>query len=1814
MAAVLEQLSEELAQTPGDQELLKRLAQSCVEAGELGRLKGALEPVFSGLSGPLAVRPAAEALAAALVDAAAKLAARAPRDALDLYLRAAKLLAQVAMDKLAAAKVLATAWQVLPDERVATAAQALFPGTHEVPEYTLAALTEVGGEGPKTAALRKLAAAELERRRLDQAEGLFARLESLRPSDADASAGRQVIAELRASALARTESLDQAIAATPPGPDRGALWRGRGEAARSAGRLAEAEAAFRAALDDGDEAALRPLEALLRETGRVDEVAAVVEALAARAHGDRQVALRKKLFSLLRDELKRPDEAQRVLAAPRSAPAPTAVEVLRSQVEAVAQRDPLAGALRLEELAAAEEEDRQARLVLLERAATLAAGRDPQVEARLWRKVKALDPQSPGALAFHRLFYEAHPDPRRAYSNLLQLHAITADPDARRALAIEMATLAEEGLGQLDKAIDAWRLVERDLPREAETEATQAVWAELRRLYAAAGRWHAYVDLLDRWGAAAAALGDHELQVELLFDIVDVYQDPARLPMPAMVLQTYQRIVALSPTHAVALDRLAVGLAEREQWTDLLQVLAQKVELTDDPSELVALFQQIADLYLDHVRSESQAIVVLERLLELTPDDLDVVRRLRDLYRRRHDSERHLNALTRELELTSDPDERMRIFSDLAKLAQDELLRPVDAIAYHREILTLAPAHEPSLAALQALHAEQEDWGAYAKVLEQRVAEAKTKAAKLPLLLELGEAMLTRLGDVERAEQIFSAIAESSPTSATARRFLQRIFVSRKKWDELGRLFTKTSRTTPAAPGSRWKEYVALLRDAVKHEVDPPLVAAIHVEIARVFEVELDDRKSAAEHLELALRASEDEVPWARKALELLGEDALGPRRLVALTTIARHAPDARECYQAWMSIGLIHRRAKDSVHACDAWGRALVLGVELGLIEALAHLEEDAGATGRWEQAFLAIDEALGHLPTADGDGATLGLRVALHRALGNIARARLLRPEEAVRHFKWVLQLAPGDAFALEELEKIYFSLNDLSGLEEVYRARIDAARNDGERAAPLHALARLFDDVLLDPERAAGTYQEILRLVPDDRVAQDALLRTLEASGASAEVASVLEGILARTRDPERRQGLQWRLAELFANDLADPLGAIDHCREIIERAEPGQADLIARPLAILEGYAAEPMLAREVAPVLEVAYRKLARLVDLARLLEVQAKTAPPEALPGILDELVMLAQGALDDPKKAFDIMLQRFRLTPEEPELWAELERAAGPLDAWEGLAAAWKARVEAEPEMAPEARALLRLRLAEVYHRRLIELEDAIVETERALSETHDDAVTLRALESLEVLFKKTADLDSFVRVKLESARRVLSRASRRQKVVEAAQALAGALGRPEDALGVLEPLWLEEPGDVELADLVLALAERLGDNERTDQFFGDAIESAHDDARRDALRYRRALVRRDRLGLWEVAISELIDLVESPHAGRDARQALLDLCRAQESAAQRDVVLEVLVEHYRRVRDTEGTISALVVQAEFAGDGEPRAAVLREAASECLPDPAEAASRREEAQHAFDLYGQALFEHPADRISLEALRVIARELGHWQELAEVLAMVADHATADGPPWGASAFGAREIMREEARIAHEELGDDARAISVLSRELELADGLGATDLMPTLVVLDALYRAAGDDDARRDTLQRMATTAVDPIERASHLETLALLELGVDHIDEAIAGLEGALEELGAAPREVGRETRQRVLATLENVLQASERRVELVDLLVAAAATEDDAAEHRELLHRAAEVAADELGDGARAVALYGQLAAEDPHDEVALARLVA
>ncbi len=1800
MASALEELRTQLAQDPTDADALGRLEGECLETRDFA----ALRATFEGLAGAADAATGRELLArvARFAEAAAG-GTEAPRERVELLLRAADLQAGPLNDPEAAARLLAAAWAVVPDARVVDRvwAQLGRPEAARAPEFLLQARAATDDGDGRVAALHQLAARRLEAERFAEARELLEAITAARPDDRRAREGLETVERLeRERVEARQAAEAAARSAGDEGREAAEAWTRYAAELRAAGDEAGAEQALRKALAAGPAGrAEAELEALLRRAGRLEELAAFLRERLERAdeagRGGVRVLLRRKLVRLLREDLGRPDEAQRLLIVPAdqaTVDARAALEAAQAEAEAGAWAQAVA---RLEE-AEAGARTPQDRLALLEAAARVLdeqAG-DAEAAERLYRRVRVLDARSLAALTFYRGWYAAQGDARRAHATLAQLLEVLEGPELaaeRIEVSAEMARLAATFEG-VDPMIDAWRRVLAEDPDHEEA------LAALRDGLAAAGRWHALVEHLERWLARLPEAAV-DRKTALLFELIEVYQAPDRLPMEDMVTATYERIVRLAPAEARAAKHLATRYEDRQRYKDLLGLLRRRVEATDSPEELLEVFGQIATLLIDHVRSDAEAIPALERILALDPGNLDVVRRLRDIHARRHDGERLYRTYQRELELLEGA-ERLEVLVELARLASDELLRQGEAVAWWRQVLAIEPTHERALAALKELHAEREDWDGYVKVLEERLEAAGTRKQRVEVLQELGEVLYGRLGDDERARSIFAEICELSPFNTQARNFLQRIYVARRAWDELARLYT---------PGEDWKAYAALLVDFSGKTSDPALLADLHVEIARVHEAHLEDPRRAVGSLESALAAAPERVDVARMLLERFSDSTPAPRRMAAWESVARHAEETRERGEAWARLAELRQSAGDAAGAFAAWTEALLCGAEAGELAHLSAVEEAAAKADALPEVASVLSDALGRLPRE-----AVEARIRGHRALGHLARHRLLDPERAIPHFKWVLQLAPGDADALASLEEIHLSRNDFEGLEEVLRARAETAADAAVRLAALQRLGRLYEDVLADAERAAATYQRILAERPEDAEALAALRSVLGSVDAHAELAEALEELLGRLSASPEAHPLRLELAGLYAGPLDDAAAALEHLRIALAAAEAEGGERYAE---VVEALVALLRSARDAQPVigaLEPALRRLGDLERLGELLEtkLQVATTLDDRL-AILGELALLAQEVRGDDLEAFTWHTARFRLVPDDRDTWSELAALAERTAAVDGLVALW-AEALAPPEGddaacvdAPEDRKALRLAMAALLTRTGAHEEEIAAVYEGILAESERAADHPDVLEALEGLYEAAGAHEALVPVLLAAGEAALSGVHRRDKVLQAAVLLEDALGRDDEALAQYWRLLDEDPADAQVGARAEALVRRLERWEELGALLLQRVEALPAGEARDREALTLARLELDVLGRAEAAQERLTDLVGSAAVGAEARVDLLGIARSDDTTSERRLrilkALDAWFEAEGRIEaDPEAYAEVLLVHAIEAKPGPARARVLRQAASLLAPAEGAELPAGERPRRAFALFARALGEHPGDRSALDGLDALAGPLDNWPSYVQIMSVCADKA--DVPAV------AHTLWQREATAAEERLGDLPRAIAAWERLVQSAkDGSG--DAVRAIEALDRLYDVT-EQHAERIRILRMRRAAVrKPTVRLPLLAEEARLQHRIRKTDEAMVALRAILAETQSATKSDLLDIRKDAVRHAAELMAEAGRYDELRQFLVETAddLRAKDPAAALELRFEAARVVEEHLDDPEGALALFEHVHRQAPRHEGAL-----
>jgi tetratricopeptide (TPR) repeat protein len=1726
---------------PADDGLLAELAAACVRLDDYKSLLLGLRKLLARAT-PEAQAAARLTVAGLLEQAAAQ---RPDRHASALLVRAAqlRLAAESPEEREKAAHALMLAWKRCPGpEVVETAWNALgSPEVDAAPDALLEARAQVGTPEHRRVALGILADRHIQAGRIAPARKVLEALHALDPDDPSVIERIQAVEELSG----------------PPTP----LARRRGTRLESDTIIADADAA--------------------------SAVVERYEAEMAGASPDLRVILARRLFRILRVDLGRPDRARDVLRFSREGVSDTARDVLARADRRSAGREWEAAVALLDESARLCEEPRDQVVLLLEAARLLEAELDDDERAeKMYRRVRVSAPLAVEVLAFYRDWYAGRDEPRRAYATLAQLHGALVGPDLapeRVRVAAEMAELAAGDLDSREKAIEAWRRILDDEPFH------EVANAELRRLYTDAGRWHALSEHLDAW---VRALPDDEVdqKVELLFQLIALYQSPDRLPMDDMVIATYQRIVALSPSNERALDDLAVRYEDRQRWGDLIGVLRQKIELTEDPAELFELFARIADLYLERMRSDAEAIPVLERLLEIDPKNVAILHRLRDIHRRRSDSTRTYETYRQELGLLEGPD-RVAVLVELAQIASQELFMPEQARAYWREVLALEPAHEAAVAALQELSVEQEDWPGYVGLLETQLESATTKKKKVEILQEMGEILHTRLGEEERALALFAQICELSPFNSHARDFLQRAWVARRAWDRLTGLYE---------PRSDWKGYVALLRDFARKSDDASLQADIHVEIARIESDKLQDAATAQASLLDAIEAARHRDDIARMLLGTHGARLDAPARLRAQEVIATHSEDAAEREAAWRDVAGLRGAAGDAAGSLAAWGHALVSGAGRGDVEVLAEFEAAAERAEAWDLASQHLSDAIAAAPAEDMDA-----RIALHRSIGAILRGRLGNADGAIVHLRRLLQLAPGDAAALDALEEIHLSRHDFAGLEEVLRARAEHSDSDTRAREARRRLGQLYEDVFLDLERAAATYQDILDQDPDDEDALASLRRALTSDEAWGELATALEDLCPRLSTPASRARLQLELARLYREQAGEPSMAALHLRELVDQPDADREVV----LGILRDMFDAGEAPEAVARVLEQVYRDEGDDAGLARVLGVRADTSPTsdERL-AIAEELASICEHKLGDPRGAFDARVRSFRLDPDDRAVWAELERLSALADAQLELTELWRDAVGlAPPADAPRpsgsgGREALRVRLAKLVCElpggddEAVALYEATLEAPGA-SGSHSDV-----LEALVVLYRARDDQEALVRVLLASSAGALPGTERRQRLLDASELLAGTLARPSEAAEILERLATEDPTDDDVAERLEGAYESLELWEDLAAHLERRAEALTDPAKVDRVRLDRAFVRLERLGEVESAVRDLLSLMASATCGSDAREVLLDLAAADGTSEPiRQRIIAGLESHFESADDSWGQAALEEVRATLGPPGEPRAKVLLQAARLVVAtDEVPTIGDRDPvvARRAFELAGRALGEAPDNARALELLDHLVGAIDMWAAYAELC----DEASGRTDDANARA----ELIKRVAVTSETRLDDDERAI----RAWESLRADHEPMERDALEALDQLYQRVGRAALRIGVLRRRAELESVLAKRLEYFHEASVLLEEAGQSEQAVAFVRRMVEETRGADDPTVQAEGAAAVERLDAMLAAQARHGERVELLVASAG-EDEADRERAMdyLRRAAALAETELREPDEAVRILELLRAEAPEDPEAL-----
>ena len=1001
-----------------------------------------------------------------------------------------------------------------------------------------------------------------------------------------------------------------------------------------------------------------------------------------------------------------------------------------------------------------------------------------------------------------------------------------------------------------------------ELARTSGPAAVQAAML-LEPIYSAEGEHQKAIEALE---ARAANETDPAPRSALLRRVAELYGGALRNAEMAFVAAS--RALAADPdaTESLALAQRFAEAAGAEE--ELAALLAEHADRAADPAARAGYQRLIARL----ARAEpARAAEAWQRLLDLVPEDREATAGLVEALRG-GEPEALAQAIRRALAVEDRPEERVRLFSDLAAV-QDERLGDLEgAIQTTKWLLELTPADRDALARLDRLCVRSERWVDLADVLAAEIdaAAAERDAPSLAVYrYRLAELKETRLLDREGALALYEEVLQARPDHPEAIARLEALLQK-----DPGNARAATALEAAYATQGDAQRQAGVLELRAGQRPDPLERKALYIQLAELREKRLQDPELA--FLALCKGFREDPGDGALRArMEALAEASGHEEELAAIYEDELERLPPAETAEVSLRLGALYEhKLGDPARAAGFLRRAVALD-PAAAPAALAALERLYARLEAWPEL---ADVLAGRAAAAAG-----AERVQLFVRLGQLREERLAEPDRAADAYEQAVQADPRSAPALRALEALYEGAGRREDLFQNLGAQRAATADPAAKERVLAKMAALAGE-LGRLEESVALWKELLAARPRHDEALAALEELYERLERWQDLAQHLRVRVQATVDRREIARLNDKLGAILGARLGDLTQAVASYKAVLDTDPRNRRALEAlRDIYAAQGETeALAGVYRRLVPLQEDAGGVKRVRLELAEVLlrAGQKREAAEQAKlafdiePHGTDELVRIEEvfrlaGAAQDGVRAAEA----------RAALLAEKGGPAEAVPAWLAVAELWKA--QKRPDAAAAAL------------EKVLELDPASRTAYEELREIHSEGGNWRA-------FARVCDL---------FAPQLADPAEKLALLNEVAGVHEKKLGQKEMAFLAWCRALADSPGDAES----LAEAERLAiETEALDEL-GAVLEQVSEEARgmvKARLLLRLGKLRDESLDDAQGAESAYRRALEADPASPESLEALTQLFKRRGRVRDLVITLEQKLEAAAGLDEKKATL----------------------------------------------------------------------------------------------------------------------------------------------------------------------------------------------------------------------------------------------------------------------------------------------------------------
>ncbi len=612
--------------------------------------------------------------------------------------------------------------------------------------------------------------------------------------------------------------------------------------------------------------------------------------------------------------------------------------------------------------------------------------RDSAEQARLYARVLEVDPASMEALEALERHYERSREHGKLIDVLKTRLALATGPEEQSPLHQRIANLAEEGLRDVDLALDHYKKLLELRPGSRE------ILDALARIYESVERWAEFIDITRK---QIRATTDRQAKALLYFKCGSVME--AKFSRDDDAILYYDAAIKTSSSCLPAVHGLRDLYLRRQDWKKVIDTLEHEVKLWQEAKEQAGVYAHIGQIYGERLQESERAIHFFEQALLVDPECMPANRALFDLFFSRGDFVRAApvaEALAQKATREGEPSERSEFYRKRGVVAE-KMGDPRGAAESFVIALEIRPENLSALDSLASLcrrNPSAYDFQGTFRELEKIYRRGDPRGLARTLVVE-GALRLSQF-EVDGAEAAFREAISLDPDDPSISEPLVDLLVLLRRFGEATHSLNEViGRSSASLPEVR---------------------AHAFIKLAQVRSEGLGDSEGAA----AALRRLLEEQPEHREAYYLLAQEqyVLGrfpeARQAIDKAIELANEPDAsspEELARYFYYLGRILDAQGDGPHAASNYRRAAEY--DPAYPPPQLALARRAASQGDTQQAEATLDEAVRAAQARGDDEDGMSPAIPLLRGLAQIQLASGSR-NAAVQSLRTLIDLTSGHA----------------------------------------------------------------------------------------------------------------------------------------------------------------------------------------------------------------------------------------------------------------------------------------------------------------------------------------------------------------------------------------------------------------------------------------------------------------------------------------------------------------------------------------------------------------------------------------------------------------------------------------------------------------------------------------------------------------------------------------------------------------------------------------------------------------------------------